>query len=191
MRRGFRRMARLRLRLISPKSTPQPDLGSCNSTTATRFAWWVIGVKSRRDGVIVAAWLFWEGLNVLVALRTRSHPPRLSTRKGGAVRFSRTKAQAKSQSRTSTRSKDGQLCRHERQHSAGRAIRENRAVPRHPRLHSTAPRARIRSQSSSSTSFDSYFFLSSAWVSAGTGAYFSNSIVNSALPWVIDRRSVA
>jgi hypothetical protein len=45
--------------------------------------------------------------------------------------------------------------------------------------------------SSSSTIFDSNFFLSSAWVSAGTGEYLSNSIENSALPWVIDRRSVA
>jgi hypothetical protein len=77
----------------------------------------------------------------------------------------------------------------------GRAIRENRAVPCRAALvfkAQTRMTNRPQSQaSSSSTIFDSNFFLSSAWVSAGTGEYLSNSIENSALPWVIDRRSVA
>lgn len=36
-----------------------------------------------------------------------------------------------------------------------------------------------------------YFLSSSSPMFLGTGAYFSNSMVNSALPWVSERRSVA
>ncbi len=36
-----------------------------------------------------------------------------------------------------------------------------------------------------------YFFWSSSPTILGTGSYFANSIVNSALPWLMERNSVA
>ena len=58
---------------------------------------------------------------------------------------------------------------------------------RAPRVQELAVHARAQS---SSLSLVLYFSISVSVNSAGAGLYLANSIVNSALPWVAERRSV-